>query len=403
MKGNILGSVGLLLLGAVANAGDWTMYQGGIGHTGYVAGSQNTSGFSARWDRTFNTNFELDAPVTGGGKVYVNEIGYFNSPKLYALDSANGNISWSNTYSSIHSISPATYDQGKLYFQSMNNSSPGTYFYQLDAATGSLGYKTTFAAQWERYFSPTVINGKAYVDGGQYGGMISFNQATGTTLWANTSLPQYDQWTPTIVGNVAYTYLGSYTPGLYAVDLNTGANLYRIDDPTFSWLGWSMNQVVVPDGSNGMFGTNGGRLVHFNTLSRTLDYSVSDNISGQVSVANGVAYALRNNGVSAFRISDGALMWSWTPGGTESLNTKIVVTDNHLFVGSDVSTYGINLDTHASDFSYGLSGRYAFTGDTLYIAGKNGRMAAISTVPEPASVCALSLGAIALLRRRRKK
>ncbi|MBS1703987.1 MAG: PQQ-binding-like beta-propeller repeat protein [Armatimonadetes bacterium] len=392
----------ILLVASLAMADDWTMYQGGIGHTGYVSGSQDTSKFGLKWQRTLNSSFVLDAPVTGGGQVYVSEIGYFNSPSLYALNSDTGVTNWTKTYSGIHSISPPSYDQGHLYFQSMNNASPGTYFYSLDSNTGSLNFKTTFDAQWERYFSPTILNGKAYVDGGTYGGMISFNNTTGSKLWQNMSLPQYDEWTPTIVGNTAYAYLGSYQPGLYAIDINTGSSLYRIDDGGFSWNGWSMDEVPVSDGQGGFLATNGGRLVKFNTNTHAIDYAIADNISGQVSVSNGIVYALRNNGVTAYEASNGSYLWSWTPDGLESLNTKIVVTDNHLFVGSSTTTYGINLATHLSDYSYGLSGNYALTSDTLYIAGTNGRLAAISTVPEPASVFGILLGIGCWARRRRR-
>ncbi len=380
------------------------MYQGGATHSGYVFGSQNPTSFSLKWQRTLNSSFTLDAPVTGGGKVYVNEIGYFNSPSLYGLDASTGATVWTNTYPSNHSISPASFDQGKLYFQSMKGTSGvGTYFYSIDAATGNLGYKTSFNAQWERFFSPTIVNGKSYVNGGTYGGMMSFNNTTGSTLWGNYTIPQYDQWTPTVVGNVGYSYLGSYIPGLYAVDLTTGANLYRIDDATFNWSGWSMYQVVVPDGVNGMFATNGGRLVHFNLGTQAIDYQISDNISGQVSVANGVAYALRNNGVSAFRVSDGQLLWSWVPGGTESLMTNIVVSDSNLYVGSDTTTYAVNLSTHQSEFSYALSGKYALTEDTLYISGTGGRFAAISTVPEPGTLVAIGIGLVCFSRCRRRR
>ena len=393
----------LCIVSTIAFGGDWNQYQGGITHTGYVSGNQNPAAFSVKWQRVLDPRYMVDAPVTWNGKVFISEDSSSQDPSLWALDAATGTTLWSQQYLGSSYISQPTLDNGNLYFQSTKGPYTNSYFYSLDASNGNLNYRTQFNTPWNRFYSPTVVNGRSYINGGWFGGLMAYDNASGNQLWANFDLPMTDSWTPTILGNTAYAFLGAGVSGLYEFDLSTGTTINRIDDPNFEWDGYSMRQSVVPDGIGGMLATNGGRLIHFNLATQAIDYEISDNISGQVSVANGVAYALRNNGVSAFQVSDGQLLWSWNPGGSEFLWTKIIVSDSHLYVGSDTSTYAINLTSHESEFSYGMTGNYSLTGDTLYISSYLGHVDAISIVPEPGTIFAVGIGVAGLTRVRRRR
>jgi outer membrane protein assembly factor BamB len=377
--------VGTLLwgtsLGAIADP--WTTYQGDASHDGYVPITLNPDDFSLQWQTRVGFGALALNPVTAAdGKVFVTELGYFSNAGLYVLDAQSGSALWQVNYGSVFSVNPPAYANGTVYVQTGNHASD-TYLRAYDANTGAVIFAAPHAAQWERYYAPTIVDFKVYVNGGYYGGMYSFDALTGAQLWF-TSLQQYDQWAPAVDATYAYAYVGSYQPGLYVRNVQGGTAAYTISDPGFQWNGWSMNQAPVLGGANEVLGFNGGRLISFDLINQVIGWQQNLGVNNQPSVANGVIYAIANGSLAALDESSGHLLWAWTaPDG--ALTGTLVVTDSHAFARTAANVYAIDLSTQNSVWSYPVSGHLALSEGTLYVADAAGNLTAFTVAPNVAA------------------
>ncbi len=355
----------------------WPMYQANAAHTGYLPVTLDPASFALRWKKSFSS-LPLNPVTAAQGLVFVSESGYFdNNQYLYVLDADSGDIKWSINYPRTYSVNPPSFYSGNVYIQTakdLNGNQP--YLRAYDAMTGTLIFRGSFSAQWERYYSPTIYGGKVYVDGGSFGGMYAFDATSGVQDWFY-SLPQCDQWTPAIDGKYAYTYVGQYKPGLYVVDRQTGKLIYSILDTNFKSNGWSMNLAPVLGGENDAFGINNGRLIKFDLTSHTIGWQKTASFSGQPTVANGVIYAISSGALGAYNQNTGVQLWAWEP-PSGSLKETIIATDSHLFVRTDNVTYCISLTDHLQKWSYQAGGHLSLGESTLYIAGQDGSLNAIS-------------------------
>src|SRR5208283_5603350 len=179
-------------------------------------------------------------------------------------------------------------------------------------------------------------------------------------------LPQYDQWTPAVDENLAYAYLGYETPALYVVDRLTGQAVFNIPDPNFTMNSSSMNLAPVLGGLSDLFAIQGGRLIRFDLNARDINWVNAPNFSGQPTVAGGVIYAVNSGSLGAYDQTTGTLQWTWAPPAGETLQDSIIATNSHLFVGSAVNTYCIDLTTKQEVWSYPAVGHLALGENTLY-------------------------------------
>jgi outer membrane protein assembly factor BamB len=364
----ILLLVSLLTLSQIVSA--WTTYQNTPSHTGYVPVQLDTSSFHVRWQAELN--YPLNPVTVGDGKVFVSTVGYFSGQLLYSLDSNNGSVLWSHDFGSINSVNPPAYFDHKVYIQTGNHADD-TYLRAFDANTGDLIFQSAHAAQWERYFAPTIFENVVYVNGGYYGGMYAFDAQNGQQAWFD-SLDQYDQWTPAVNADAVYAYVGGK---LTAADKATGSVLYEITDPGFEWSGWSMNLTPVLGDFNDSLVINSGRLVRFDLATQSIAYALSGNFSGEPSVAKGNIYAVSSNSLTSRDEQTGALQWSWIPETQDTLIGTMIVTDSHVLISGQNNTYAVNLVTHSTDWTYPASGALALSDGVLYIAGTTGTVVAI--------------------------
>jgi outer membrane protein assembly factor BamB len=375
---HILGVVMIfsLLSPRFASAGDqWPMYQANPAHTGLIPVSLDPSKFALRW-QVKTGSLALNPVTAAGGRVFVSEIGYYNSSlSLYALDSGSGNTCWSQNFVGIFSLNPPSYSNGTVYVQTTpGTASTAPYLHAYDAATGTLVFRREFGSQGGYYYAPTIYKGKVYIDGGYYGGMYSFDGSTGNEDWFYYMLPEYDGWTPAVDENWAYAYMGYY--GLYVLDRVTGLFLFQIPDPNAS-VNYNMDPAPVLGGLSDLFAVNGGRLIRFDLNARDISWANAANFSGQPTVANGIVYAISAGALGAYDQRTGTVQWTWRPPGAEILQDTIIATNSHLFVRSGSSTYCIDLAGHSEVWSYASAGNMSLGESTLYIAGSDGTLTAI--------------------------
>jgi outer membrane protein assembly factor BamB len=89
----------------------------------------------------------------------------------------------------------------------------------------------------------------------------------------------------------------------------------------------------------------------------------------------GVLYVADNNPVrlEARAEADGTLLWSWVPpqAGDTGFVSETLLTNNMIFLSTNLATYGIDTTTHRTVWSYPLVGRLALSqSGILYIEGQ---------------------------------
>ncbi|MBP8605655.1 MAG: PQQ-binding-like beta-propeller repeat protein [Phycisphaerae bacterium] len=346
---------------------DWPTYQGDQQHTGFAAVSLNPQDFSLRWAKTISAGSAMKPVSAAGGRVFI----AVNSA-LLCLDARDGEILWSQSLNSPHH--QPTYAYGYVYVQT-DQHSPG-YIRAFEADTGAQIFASTFSQQWDTWWAPVVYDGEIYIAGGYYGGAGAYNAFTGEKKW-NVSLPQYDAWTPAVKGKLMFAYVGGT---LYALERKYGTTSYTINDPSFSWQGWSMNLAPVLSDTENVLVIYNGRLKCFDLNAKNIRWEIAGGFSGQPSVAEGMVYAVNSGMLEARDEMDGSLIWSWSaPEG--SLKSPLIATRTHVIACTNANTYAVELLGRQSEWSYPASGYLALGNDTLYIAGSNGVLTAIA-VPE---------------------
>ena len=353
---------------------EWTTYQGNASHTGYNPVTMDTRLFQELWTKTVSSA-ALNPVTAGDGKVFVTTNAYFGIQQAKALDARTGNELWMRDFGSIHSVNPPAYATGTVYLQTGGHED--SFLYALDAANGSVRFRTAYLNQWSRYFAPVVVGASVYVAGGYYGGMYGFNTTDLSQRWF-ASLNQYDQFTPAVKDTFVYAYTGSYQPKLTVTSANTGAVSYEIADPGFVWDGWSMNTAPTLGGASNVLATNGGRLISFDLQSRSIGYALAGGFRGQPTVANGVVYVVNNGQVEARTESSGSLQWSWiAPDGPPA--GPMIATKNLLLVSTAANTYAVDLASHFQVWSYPAGGQLALSAQgILFIAQSSGKLSAVS-------------------------
>lgn len=354
---------------------EWTTFQGNPSHTGYQPLTLDPSKFKELWVSPVQPGAALNPSVAGGGAIYVSSNTYFGVQKLYALNASTGSVVWSHDFGSIHGVHPPAYANGAVYVTTSGNTD--AFLYAFKATDGTFLHRSPYGNQWERYYSPVVMDGTVYMGGGTYGGAYAFDGATGSQKWF-TSLNQYDQWDPAVDTSHVYAYTGSYSPEVTVMDRSSGSVSFNIPDPGFVWSGWSMNLAPVLGASNDLLAIQGGRLLSFDLVGKKIGWQVSASFTGQVSAGQGVLFVINGSELEARSESDGSFKWAWIP-STGTPTGNIIITNNLVFVSSGTATYAVDTNTHQTVWSYAKGGRLSLAASgTLLIATSDGQVAAIS-------------------------
>ena len=122
-------------------------------------------------------------------------------------------------------------------------------------------------------------------------------------------------------------------------------------------------------------GAIGNTLTRFDVSAGEIVWQVPGAYPSTPAYAEGVLYVANENPLrlEARSEEDGTLLWHWTPphSGDEAFSSEVVLTDNLVFVSSNLSTYAIDLASHRAVWSYPQMGRLALTQNgILYIQGE---------------------------------
>jgi outer membrane protein assembly factor BamB len=367
----------------------WPMFQGNARHTGYVPVSLDLTRATLRWQQ--NLARPIHPVAAGDGKVFASLRTRFDDvTSLFAFDAFTGSPLWSRNLGPVSSMNPPSAAYGVVYVQAGKGLTENDASLRaFDAATGDLLFHAPISAQWESYYAPTIVDGGVYVNGGYYGGMYGFDAFSGQQDWFNDDLPQYDEWTPAVSGDVAYAYLGSNYPGLYAVNRHSGALLYWIPDPDFEWDGWSMDLSPVVGAHDDVLVIHDGRLTSFDTAVPGIRWQIPRGFVGQPSVAADRIYAIDGARLVVLDERTGADLWSWQPSSPP--RSPVIVTDTHVLVSTATHVHAVDLATQESVWSYPVAGSLALADGNLYVTAGVGALTAIAVFEQTGPMASLEI------------
>lgn len=376
LKLTVRSGLNLTALSVLPGVAPWSTYNGNAAHTGYVPASFDPANFTRRWNRPERGVTTAHGPAIDNGRVFLITGARFGQWEVVAVNEATGDVAWRYDMGSLHRVNAPAAANGKVYVTSTGHQD--SFFWVFDQATGQLVSKTALDSQWPNYQAPTVAGNMVYSNNGYYGGMVKFNSTTNLVEWRNTTLPQVDNWTPSIDANYAYAYLSN---AVYAVDLATGNIAFSIANPGSS--GYANAPAVVLDGKLG-FVVQYGRMFGFDLQARAKIWETNGNIAGHPVLANGIVYSLGENGsqVDARATATGMLQWKSAPLGNASMNVvneRLLVTSNLVFASSSQATVAVDIATRQVVWTYPLGGELAISDrGVLYIVSAGGKVAAIN-------------------------
>ncbi|MDD1750618.1 MAG: PQQ-binding-like beta-propeller repeat protein, partial [Methanothrix sp.] len=370
---------------------DWATFQRDESHTGFVNAQLDPARFAKIWTWSRPAGDPepiggINSVATGAGKVFVAKDIYFGQGALYALNEADGTVSWTYSLGPMASEGPPAFANGSVYVPSTDQAE-NCVIWAVDAALGTYQFKMPSTCQWSNFFAPTAFGGSV-LHTSQAGVVYSYSTANGSLQWSAPA-GAYDQTTPAVDAQYAYQYgSSSGSPVLDVFDRTTGASVASISDPfSTGFSGYSMFSAPMLGASGDAVVFSGGGfsgraassseqydsrvLVSYNVAGKAYAWRSANAYLTHPAIANGVIYAARNApaALDALSEADGHVLWSWTPPtGNISFHRNIVVTRNLVFVSTDANVYAIDLSTHQSVWQYDQPGMLAISGNsTLYI------------------------------------
>ncbi|EDY18001.1 peptidase M36 fungalysin [Chthoniobacter flavus Ellin428] len=343
---------------------NWPTFGNGPAHTGYQPISGNTFPYHAGWTVTYPTSTGgLNQVAISRGKAFVTPYTYFGDSYVSALDASTGSEIWRYPFVPSYSVNPPTANAGKVYVEKGNStvSYGDSKLWCFGDANGTPLWSSAITAQWERYFAPTVVGDGVWVDGGTYGGLYGFNTADGSQRFFNSTIGQYDQWTPAYYNGTIYTWVGGS---------------FRAHDPVTGSILWSLSldlgtagSPVIDQGRAYVIGS--AKFYAVDLAAHTSPWSVPGTFNGSPAAANGIVYAISSGAVIAYDGQTGASVGTYVTGGS-SLIGQPIVTNDSLIVTSSSATYIFNLQTHALTQTIGNGGLASLANGILYLAGSDG-------------------------------
>jgi outer membrane protein assembly factor BamB len=279
---------------------------------------------AAAWSTTLSGTPSY--PLIAQGRVYATVEGG-GSNSLQALDQATGNILWGPVAINAHGTA---YDAGLLFDVGCNADCSGFAIQAHDGATGAIKwYAAVPGGQYSFTTGVTATGGMVYTGGSGEGGTIyGFSESSQSDVW-ETSVQNGDYSTPAVTADGVYM---DYPCRVYSLTQGSG--------------GYNWEYATGCEGGGGATVAAGGGVVLAALGSGDMSGSIFDAKTGQILrsysaeflPAISAPYYFTNTGVGlkGYRISDGALLWSFT--GDGSLATSPIVVNQTVFIGSYTGT-----------------------------------------------------------------
>ncbi|MDZ4289432.1 MAG: Ig-like domain-containing protein, partial [Prosthecobacter sp.] len=359
---------------------DWPTFGAGPDHAGYQPLQLGSATLQQSWVKTLMTG--PHQPAVAKGRVYIAGTG---SVELAALNSATGTEDWRFSFPAGTGLNPPTWFNDSVYLQ---NSSIGSgKLYRLNSLTGTSVWTASYGAQNEKYMAPAVDAAGVYMNGGHFGGLYGVNHSGGQ-IFFNSSLPQFDGWTPTLHNGGLYSFVAG---GFTNHHQTTGAALWSLN-LTWNWSGYTMNRTVAcADGwaylvNQSMTAPAGSQeLISIDLNGRIVAWKAQDKFTGTPAVAHQTVYVLTSNtpgSIKTYQATTGAPLAPYLLPGTETgLSVQPIVTVDSVIAASPTKTYIFDRVSRALRQTIPYGGNVCLAGRLLYIASSNGELRAFTTKP----------------------
>ena len=327
-----------------------------------VAAQSDTSAGEEIW------MFETSGSIVSSPTV-VDDVVYFGSDYVYALDATNGSEIWR---SEIASGTSAIVVDDIVYIGS------GDGMYALNASDG----ETIWRSEIEVRSSPVVVDGAVYFGSGE-GILYALDASDGSMDWYFETESNLLRSSPTVVDeSVYFESLGGI---LYALNTSDGSERWSYRTS----FGGNTSPTVANDT---VYTSSNQKMYALSTSDGSLNWSYelgrisNANPESSPAVADGVVYVGSSNNVYALDASDGTEEWIYETDST--VNSSPTVADGVVYVGSD-SLYSSDDDNlHALSASDGSKLWGIETGDSVtssplvvdgivYFGSKDGKLYAL--------------------------
>lgn len=344
--------------------GDWPQLGNGPGHSGYFPGRIGSARLEEDW--SYPVEGTLNPVVVVGQTVYLSFGNYFGPGSVVALNASDGSERWSYALpDDAFSVNPPSWYADSIYLQRGDGGSD-THLWCFDAENGQVRWRSAHGAQWENYLAPAVAEGHVWVNGGTYGGLYGFDAETGRQLFFNSSLEQYDEWTPAYDDGMVYTFVeGNFR----AHDADSGQVQWSID-LGWSWGGWSASTApLVVDGVGYVASSLG--LFAIDLENGELAWGIPGVYDEIPAVANGYIYAFTEGAIERYALEDGTYDAIYIPLQGD-LQLQPIVTDDALIVanGRGVEVFDLSSGERIDEVEGG--GRVSLGDGRLFVAGQAG-------------------------------
>lgn len=379
----------------------WTTHQRNAEHNGYIPITLDKNKFTEQWTWKRPSGSEpiggINPVVAQNGKVVLTYDVYFGEAKVVMLDEVTGSKTWEANLGVMPALNPPALTDGKVWAATTGHQD--TFLRAFDFDTGSELHKSAFGAQWPQYLAPTPYANTIYQGGAYYGGDVSsYNTNDGQTLWTASLGGAWDMYTPAVFRDYVLHQNGAI---LSAINRRTGDIEFQIDDTRGTSSGYSYHGSPIVYGQVALAYAGGafsGRassnveqydsrpLSAFDLASRTYLWSSENSYLTQPAVKDGVVYiGSKSLGrLDALDIATGKILWSWKPIDTNEteMHRNVIVTDNLVFVSTNLKVHAIDIGTKSSVWNYPSPGMLAISDNKtlLIVTGareSNGNLAAI--------------------------
>ncbi len=311
------------------------------------------------WTGPSQGSIFLGSAAYGQGLVFASA----SSGPMRAYDALNGDIVWSTAEETRYRAAPAVSD-GIVYAIRVDGTLTA-----IDAETGTLIWSTAAdCCAFDQ--SPAIDRGRVFQNRTN-GTLIAYDALTGAELW---TAPDSSVGTVAATGGkVIYTN----NPDVVALDQASGTELWR--SPVFA------NAVVgSPAVADGVVVVQSAELTALDEATGAVLWSAPTPGGWGPTIANGLVYASEPNGIwNAFRLADGAHIWSVSLGGCSGTcsDAMPVVTNGTLFLSGpqpNLRAYRLPLELAISgacpgEITVDVSGAAPSGGIALAISNSSGQ------------------------------
>ena len=328
----------------------WATFRGGKSRTGHVDSLPGPTNETPAWVFKEEEAMAVDfssSPAVVGNRLYIGSSHgsiFSLGGATYCIDTETQKVLWRHA-SSIPIFSSPAVAGGRVYIGEGYHHDSDCSLRCLDAKTGELIWSFQTTSHVES--TPFISQGKLYFTAGA-DGVYCIDALEGQAIWHYKDI--HADMSPVVYNNKVYFGTGYGDYRIYAVDAQTGAEIWSKQMPYPVWGSPSVDENLVFFGlGRGNFSDSApipaGKVValHTETGDIVWEHEAEDAVMTAIAVQNGaVTFGSRDGYVYSLRSTDGKLNWKTDLGGP-------VVSSP------------------------------AVTTDTIYAATKNGYISALST------------------------